>query len=186
MGTCEETCGKGAAVCNQLQVEGLGRGACWSSLMGRKEGRMPAKIRDATSQVWPLVIEDWEVQGSGSPGACGLQGLCRWAAPPHASQHAWLKGLTLKGLSSPQWLTPKEEKAALTAGWHITLGHRDKRGAENSLSELCQWRPPYRHRNENGTQSLPDTEPAPWVLTVSLAPAAWPRSPGGDPGHLCW
>lgn len=43
---------------------------------------MPAKIRDATSQVWPLVIEDWEVQGSGSPGACGLQGLCRWAAPP--------------------------------------------------------------------------------------------------------
>lgn len=92
----------------------------------------------------------------------------------------------LKGLAPPELLTPKEEEeAAHSAGWHITLGHLEKRGAENSLCEFCEWKWSYRHQNENGVQSLPNTESTTWALAGSLAPVVWPQSSGRDSGHLC-
>lgn len=133
-------------------------------------GGIPAKVQEAISQVWLL-----DVQPRGSPGAGGLPALCK-VQVPHAGQHPW----ALKGLTSPLVVDTRGGLAP-SASWHITLGHREKRGLNTASvssvngGRLCL----IAIRTKTGRKAFPTQNRLPGC---SLAPWHLSRGPGGLAG----
>lgn len=159
--------------------EGLGRGAWWWWLMGQKWVGRGNPCSGPGSHLSGLATR---YRGLRSPAHCLPWGW--WPASslqvqvPQAGQHPW----ALKELTSPTAADTQGGGCSPSRLAYHTGPSREERGAENSLCELCEWRPPlpYRHRTENGTQRLPGPEPAPWHLSRGIC-AGEHRAVGARP-----